>query len=701
MRIIMKTKYQLQFFLLVLLIASFYSCKKEITRTETPRFRARHAATILRSFYVSSSTGNDANDGLTTSTPLKTIKKLSTMTFSPGDAILFKAGDVWSGDTTLLRPKGSGTSANPITIDRYGSGAAPVISITNFPNTTGGVFGVVMLSNQSYWYIHNLSIIAANANPLQSTSNPDNTSQASIAGIYVKNSPNSATQSNITIEHCTVNSITNNNNANTRAILGIGFEGAYNSLVVDSCTVDSCLAGIHSNANLAWINPANSNYASTNITFSNNLVENVFGNGIVIGTITNGLITNNRVIRCCNWFGAGIWVTHSTNSIIQYNEVSDQFSGSQDGQAFDDDDDEGPSSGDIFQYNYSHNNSHGFMLIMPTANYVTVRFNVSINDGGNGGVSGISQRIFGLASSSALNSSASIYNNVFYIGSGITTRVIGTYGSSGTYWAPKFYDNIFYVDGGAISAFSEQPLNSATLFQTNCLFPASTFSSAANYPAQTSPITSDPLFNGEASYGTGFGANAASQAGTTVNFSPAISAFGLQSTSPCINTGYAVSNSGTYDFAHTNIVGRVPSVGAVWPLTGPLVTYYNITNRSTGNILNLQNNTGKVELTVISKDSTSAQWSEELHNGYTRFRNRKTGQYMNEENALAYEQYGNLVSPDQWSCDFSLVANGSYTRLQNRYTSKFVNNKHNYGYAETTANFPTSDRTGDWTITVH
>ncbi len=73
-------------------------------------------------YYVSSSTGNDANGGTSSSTPWQTIAHVNAQTFLPGDSILFKRGDVWNESLT---PGSSGSSGNPITFDAYGTGAAP------------------------------------------------------------------------------------------------------------------------------------------------------------------------------------------------------------------------------------------------------------------------------------------------------------------------------------------------------------------------------------------------------------------------------------------------------------------------------------------------------------------------------------------------------------------------------------------------
>lgn len=78
-------------------------------------------------YYVSSSDGNDNNDGKSSSKPFKTVAPINRLTLQAGDNILFKRGDTFSG--THLKPLGSGTATDGgwITIDAYGSGANPVL----------------------------------------------------------------------------------------------------------------------------------------------------------------------------------------------------------------------------------------------------------------------------------------------------------------------------------------------------------------------------------------------------------------------------------------------------------------------------------------------------------------------------------------------------------------------------------------------
>jgi hypothetical protein len=73
-------------------------------------------------YYVSSSTGNDSNNGTSSATAWQTIAHVNGQSFQPGDSVMFKRGDVWNESLT---PASSGSSGNPITFDAYGSGAAP------------------------------------------------------------------------------------------------------------------------------------------------------------------------------------------------------------------------------------------------------------------------------------------------------------------------------------------------------------------------------------------------------------------------------------------------------------------------------------------------------------------------------------------------------------------------------------------------
>ncbi|WP_319228120.1 LamG-like jellyroll fold domain-containing protein [Draconibacterium orientale] len=91
-------------------------------------------------YYVSAS-GDDANTGTSESQPWKTLAKVSSTSFSPGDQILFKRGDEWSGTITVTS---SGSAGSPIVYGAYGSGEKPKIygseEITGWTQHSGNIY---------------------------------------------------------------------------------------------------------------------------------------------------------------------------------------------------------------------------------------------------------------------------------------------------------------------------------------------------------------------------------------------------------------------------------------------------------------------------------------------------------------------------------------------------------------------------------
>src|SRR5438309_2297953 len=65
-------------------------------------------------YYVSSSSGSDANGGTSAGAAWATAAKVNAQSLQPGDSVLFKRGDVWNES---LVPLTSGTAASPISFD--------------------------------------------------------------------------------------------------------------------------------------------------------------------------------------------------------------------------------------------------------------------------------------------------------------------------------------------------------------------------------------------------------------------------------------------------------------------------------------------------------------------------------------------------------------------------------------------------------
>jgi len=81
------------------------------------------AALSAETYYIDSSTGSDNNSGTFPTGAWKTLTKVNLYLFNPGDTILFKSGEEWSG---ILHLKSSGSECKPIIIDKYGGIKLPV-----------------------------------------------------------------------------------------------------------------------------------------------------------------------------------------------------------------------------------------------------------------------------------------------------------------------------------------------------------------------------------------------------------------------------------------------------------------------------------------------------------------------------------------------------------------------------------------------
>lgn len=75
-------------------------------------------------YYVSNG-GNDANSGLSSAAPFRTLAKVNTLLLNPGDRVLFNRDDVFYGNLVITR---SGSAGLPIIYSSYGTGADPVIT---------------------------------------------------------------------------------------------------------------------------------------------------------------------------------------------------------------------------------------------------------------------------------------------------------------------------------------------------------------------------------------------------------------------------------------------------------------------------------------------------------------------------------------------------------------------------------------------
>jgi len=86
--------------------------------------QVREITLSIVTYYVDATGGDDDNTGLSIDQAWQTLTKVSSITFDPGDHILFKRGETFVGS---LIPQGAGTDSQYIVFGVYGTGSRPII----------------------------------------------------------------------------------------------------------------------------------------------------------------------------------------------------------------------------------------------------------------------------------------------------------------------------------------------------------------------------------------------------------------------------------------------------------------------------------------------------------------------------------------------------------------------------------------------
>ncbi|QEC78897.1 hypothetical protein [Mucilaginibacter ginsenosidivorax] len=550
------------YFLFVLIAGIGFGCQKE--SSPIPNGNASNSGPVSSkdkfklsstgsTYYVSPS-GNDANNGTSPSAPWKTISKVNSQTYSPGDQILFQGGQTFAGN---IIASSSGSSSSYVRYASYGTGRASI--------NAGTGTGVYVL-NKSYVLVDSLIIYGGFNATSQSGNNGYgveflnnltggvilgyckvincDVSGFKLAGIQFLGAPSDNSQSGFS------QIIAYFNNVRDNAIAGISSIGGYPpSAGSTSYSFPYVYVGYNYVYNNLGYKPGNGNHT---------------GDGIVIGDASSGTIEHN-VAYNNGWNNtnsgggpAAIWCWDSTNLYIQYNEAYNNGSNAIDGDGFDLD---GGATYCTMQYNYSHDNAGAGYLIWEFGDsrvnnsHNTIRYNISKNDGARNGYGSIE---IGASANNCNNNY--IYNNTCF-NSGPCVK--GDGGNVNNI----FSNNIFYSTQANTSIVSTQSgvwflnnnyYNSAGGFNVN--ISGNVFTSLASLRASNWSET----WNGNSyGYNVNPSLNSPSSAGTVGNLYPnTLSNFKLNSGSPMINTDFNLAtwswNAGSYDF---NGLG-IPNGGA-------------------------------------------------------------------------------------------------------------------------------------------
>jgi hypothetical protein len=499
----------------VLLLSGPLSCREdEVTRPGSADANPA-ASEGGTTYYVDSQSGDDANSGTSAEEAWRSLDRVNSVVFAPGDEVLFRAGTRYTGQ---LRPQGSGKAGAPIIIDMFGEGPKPAIDGEGrYPET-------VLLRNVEYWELRNLEI-----------TNTGETRGDRRSGVVVA-LEDFGTARHIHLKDLYVHDV-NSNNVKEKGGGGIRWycagkkvKSRFDGLVIEGChLVRTDRNGITGWSD-HWTRPEW--HPSLNVVIRGNLLEDIGGDGIVpIGC--DGALVEHNVLRGGRMrapdYAAGIWPWSCDNTIIQFNEVSG-MKGTKDGQGFDSD---WNCQNTLIQYNYSHDNEGGFLLICnngdskPPHNIgnvgTVVRYNISQNDGA---------RTFQI---SAVEDTT-IHNNTIYIGSGMDVHAISHHSWGGYAKDTRFYNNIFYADGTMRYDFSHSAGN---VFDSNVFY-----GNHVDPPADPRAILDEPHLVSPGSGGDGL---------------DCVSGYRLQEDSPCLSAGVPVPDNGGRDFWG----GPVPASRAV------------------------------------------------------------------------------------------------------------------------------------------
>ena len=491
-------------------------------------------------FYVDSENGDDSADGMTPETAWKTLTKVNETQLIGGDRILLKAGSVF--EDQALSIKSGGTAENPIIIDMY-DGDVVGAEAGERPHIKGnGKNSFEYQGNQISYGLHIKNASHVQVNNVE-ISNQGDTRKLSVGlcveaagcgvmqGVHINNvyiHDVNGTYEEKTLPNGGLYYVVSDHSNNTRfddiqVVNNIVKRVSRTGISIGTTSASGFWDG-HGGLIPQEVLDA---YAHTNVLIRNNYVEESGGDAIVPMfsikpvieyNISNGASQNTKHTSMYN---AGIWPWRCEDAVFQYNECYGTILNG-DGQAYDCD----WSRGTIYQYNYSHDNEGGFILICQSEVLDSiVRYNISQND----------QRCLFLTSNTH---NADVYNNTFYIGEGLDTEVVEDVGGVAT-----LKNNIFYNLG----------TSTTTTWGRNFSYENNLYYGYDSTPEDSRKIIADPMF---ADPGTG---------GTGVLGDSAIDTLGgyrLQEDSPAIDAGLEIENNGGRDYFGTPLADGKTDIGA-------------------------------------------------------------------------------------------------------------------------------------------
>lgn len=344
-------------------------------------------------YFVSNSLGNDTNSGLSSQTPIKSISRLNTFNFFPGDSILFKSGDTFLGMFWL---KGSGDSSHPIVVDTYGG-------LDKASINGDGYQSCILLFNNEFISINNLDIFNENSHldslgnikllaGFSGASNTWGSGKNVRFGIKIVATSKSLTGfsfNNLKIHDIYPSPVLSQN---IHKGYGIKIESHSDTLSflynrISDLKIYNCDISKTGHYGI-WVKSLGLNgidsVKNSNINILECNFEDTGGSGFVPNKSKNILVQNSSFNHSGSsidprmWKrGSGLWTFDCKDVIVQHNYFMNAH-GPQDSYGAHID---YGNENVVFQYNYSYNNEGGFAEILGDNINCGYRYNISVNDG--------------------------------------------------------------------------------------------------------------------------------------------------------------------------------------------------------------------------------------------------------------------------------------------------------------------------------
>ncbi|WP_430811946.1 MULTISPECIES: hypothetical protein [unclassified Carboxylicivirga] len=467
------------------------------------------AFTEISDYYISSSEGDDANDG-TIDAPFQSLERISQAPLKPGNTVNFKCGDRFDGHFVV---NGSGTLENPITITSYGEGNKPIITGEVGSAAGGDYQEAILVENHDNLIFDGLEINN------ERTVNRAGVDETDAYGIYVLNT-GAEIMRNFVFRNMTFQNVY----APKPILQGEG-EDAFNGLEVAAVrfyTAKNTVAGQEKNIQDVLMEDCyftdlqrlgvHMKHAggadgigdeiinrNMNLVFRNNEFHYTGGTCILPTKTYNCLIEDNLFNhpgsdvdpRMPNR-GSSVWTWRCYNTVIQRNRcISTRGYLDSHGIHIDHE-----NHNTFVQYNYMEDCEGGFVEILGGNVNAVYRFNVSVNDGwrDNPNWKNSNHTIWinqNAPSGTHYCDYSYIYNNTVVIDQPYATAI--DVNAKNTH----IFNNIFYSSNGSGIGTKQMVMNNngTELFMANNLFFGGV---AQNFMSlDAAPVTGDPLFTTE------------------------------------------------------------------------------------------------------------------------------------------------------------------------------------------------------------